>query len=47
MILLTFRSLRPLLLNVVVLGSGALAALTLCQLVFGRVTLIALVFGAA
>ncbi len=45
MILLTFRSLRPLLLNVLVLGSGALAALTLCQLVFGRVTLIALVFG--
>lgn len=46
MILLTFRSLRPLLLNVLVLGSGALAALTLCQWVFGRVTLIALVFGA-
>jgi len=45
MILLTFRSGRPLLLSVAVLGSGALAALTLCQLVFGRVTLIALVFG--
>ncbi|MGK2942111.1 MAG: MMPL family transporter [Immundisolibacter sp.] len=45
MILLTFRSLRPLLLNIVVLGSGALAALTLCQLIFGRVTLMALVFG--
>lgn len=45
MILVTFRSPRPLLLSVVVLGSGALAALTVCQLVFGRVTLIALVFG--
>lgn len=44
-ILLTFRSLRPLLLSVLVLGSGALAALSLCQLVFGKVTLIALVFG--
>ena len=45
MILLTFRSLRPLLLSVLILGSGALAALSLCQLVFGEVTLIALVFG--
>lgn len=45
MLLLTFRSLRPLLLSLAVLGSGALAALTLCQLVFGRVTLMALVFG--
>jgi len=45
MLLLTFRSLRPLLLSVLVLGSGALAALSVCQLVFGRVTLIALVFG--
>lgn len=44
-ILLTFRSLRPLLLSALVLGSGALAALSLCQLVFGKVTLIALVFG--
>lgn len=45
MILLTFRSARPLLLSVLVLAGGALAALTVCQLVFGRVTLIALVFG--
>ncbi|MGQ0700025.1 MAG: MMPL family transporter [Panacagrimonas sp.] len=45
MILLTFRSLRPLALSALVLGSGALAALSLCQLVFGKVTLIALVFG--
>ena len=45
MILLTFRSPRPLLLSVVVLGSGALAALTACHLAFGSVTLIALVFG--
>ncbi len=45
MILLTFRSLRPLLLSVLILGSGAIAALSLCQLVFGKVTLIALVFG--
>jgi predicted exporter len=45
MILLTFRSLRPLLLGALVLGSGALAALTVCHLVFGRVTLVALVFG--
>lgn len=45
MLLLTFRSPRPLLLSVLVLGSGALAALTVCHLVFGRVTLIALVFG--
>lgn len=45
MILFTFRSVRPLLLSVLVLGSGALAALSLCQLLFGKVTLIALVFG--
>lgn len=45
MILLTFRSPRPLLLSVLVLGSGALAALTACHLIFGSVTLIALVFG--
>lgn len=45
MLLLTFRSLRPLLLGALVLASGGLAAVTLCQLVFGRVTLIALVFG--
>lgn len=47
MILLTFRSLRPLLLGALVLGCGALAALSLCQLLFGKVTLIALVFGSA
>ena len=45
MILLTFRSLRPLLLSALILGSGAIAALCVCQLVFGKVTLIALVFG--
>ena len=47
MILMTFRSLRPLLLSVLVLGCGALAALTLCQFLFGKVTLIALVFGSS
>lgn len=45
MMVLTFRSARPLLLSALTLGSGALAALSVCQLVFGRVTLIALVFG--
>ncbi|WP_420465958.1 MMPL family transporter [Panacagrimonas sp.] len=47
MILVTFRSLRPLVLGALVLGCGALAALSLCQLLFGKVTLIALVFGSA
>lgn len=45
MIWLTFRSIRPLLLSALVLGSGALAAIGACHLMFGRVHLITLVFG--
>lgn len=45
MVLLTFRSPRPLLLSALVLGSGALAAVTVCHLLFGRLHLLTLVFG--
>ncbi|MGQ0618684.1 MAG: MMPL family transporter [Panacagrimonas sp.] len=45
MIWFTFRSIRPLLLSGLVLGTGALAAIGACQLLFGRVHLITLVFG--
>ncbi|MDB5969864.1 MAG: hypothetical protein JWQ90_2314 [Hydrocarboniphaga sp.] len=45
MVLLTFRSIRPLWLAVLVLGSGALAAITACHYLFGKIHLITLVFG--
>nr|WP_293247120.1 hypothetical protein [Panacagrimonas sp.] len=47
MIGLTFRSVRPLLLSAAVLGTGALAAVSTCQLLFGHITLLALVFGSS
>lgn len=42
---LTFRSLRPLGLSLMSLGFGAVAGLAACQLAFGSVHLITLVFG--
>lgn len=45
MVLLTFRSPRPLLLSALALGAGALAAITACHFIFGRIHLITLVFG--
>lgn len=45
LVVLTFRALRPLLLTLVSLGVGALAALTASHFLFERVHLITLVFG--
>ena len=45
LILLTFRGLRPLLLSLMSIGVGTLAALTAAQFLFERVHLITLVFG--
>jgi len=45
MVLLTFRSPRPLLLSALVLASGALAAITACHFVFERIHMVTLVFG--
>jgi predicted exporter len=47
LLMLTFRSLRPLLLSSLVLGSGLLAALVTSVLVFGKIHIITLVFGAS
>jgi predicted exporter len=47
LLLLTFRSLRPLLLSSLAIGSGLFAALVACVLFFGKVHIITLVFGAS
>lgn len=47
LLLLTFRSLRPLLLSSLALGSGLLAALVTSVLVFGKIHILTLVFGAS
>jgi predicted exporter len=47
LLLLTFRSLRPLLLSSLALGSGLLAALVASVLVFGKIHILTLVFGAS
>jgi predicted exporter len=43
----TFRSVRPLLLSSLAIGSGLLAALVICVLFFGRIHILTLVFGAS
>ncbi|MGZ5009132.1 MAG: MMPL family transporter [Methylobacter sp.] len=43
----TFRSLRPLLLSSLAIGSGLLAALVVCVLFFGKIHILTLVFGAS
>lgn len=45
LVTLTFRAVRPLLLTLLSLGVGTLAALTACHFLFGRVHLLTLVFG--
>jgi len=47
LLLLTFRSLRPLLLSSIAIGCGLFAALVACVLFFGKVHIITLVFGAS
>jgi predicted exporter len=47
LLLLTFRSLRPLLLSSIAVGSGLFAALVISVLFFGKVHIITLVFGAS
>ena len=47
LLLLTFRSIRPLLLSSLAIASGLVAALVVCILVFGKVHIITLVFGAS
>jgi len=47
LLLLTFRSLRPLLLSSIAIGSGLFAALVASVLFFGKVHIITLVFGAS
>ena len=47
LLLLTFRSLRPLLLSSLALGSGLLAASVASVLVFGKIHILTLVFGAS
>lgn len=47
LIVLVFRSLRPLLIGALSLGSGTLAALAATQLIFGYVHLFTLIFGAS
>jgi predicted exporter len=44
---LTFRSVRPIFLNLLAIGIGFLGALSLCWLLFGRIHLLTLVFGAS
>ncbi|OUS26735.1 hypothetical protein A9Q99_16035 [Gammaproteobacteria bacterium 45_16_T64] len=44
---LTFRSVVPLVLSCVAIGSGVLAALVVCFHVFGRIHVLSLVFGAS
>lgn len=46
-LVLTFRSTRPLLLSLMCLGLGTIAAITVCSLVFDRIHLVALVFGSS
>jgi len=43
----TFRSVRPLLLSGIAIGSGLLAALVVCVLFFGKIHILTLVFGAS
>ena len=43
----TFRSVRPLLLSSLEIGSGLLAALVVCVLFFGKIHILTLVFGAS
>jgi len=43
----TFRSVRPLLLSSIAIGSGLLAALVVCVLFFGKIHILTLVFGAS
>jgi predicted exporter len=45
LLIVTFRSLRPLLLTLLSLGCGVLTALTACLLLFDRVHIVTLVFG--
>lgn len=45
LVVLTFRGPRPLLLTLLSLGVGSLAALTACHFLFGRLHLLTLVFG--
>ena len=47
LLLLTFRSIRPLLLSSLAIGSGLFAALVVSVLVFGKIHIITLVFGAS
>ena len=47
LLLLTFRSARPLLLSSLAIGSGLLAAWVVSVLVFGKIHIITLVFGAS
>ncbi len=44
---LTFRSVRPLLLSALAIGSGLFAALVVCVLFFGKIHILTLVFGAS
>jgi len=44
---LTFRSVKPVALTVLAIGIGFLGALSLCWLLFGRIHLLTLVFGAS
>ncbi len=43
----TFRSVRPLLLSSLAIGSGLLVALVICVLFFGKIHILTLVFGAS
>lgn len=47
LLLLTFRSLRPLMLSFLAIGSGLFAALAVSVLYFGKIHIITLVFGAS
>lgn len=47
LMVLTFRSLRPLSLSFLAIGSGLVAALVVSVLVFGKIHIISLVFGAS
>ncbi len=47
LLLLTFRSIRPLLLSFLAIGSGLFAALVVSVLFFGKIHIITLVFGAS
>lgn len=47
LLLLAFRSLRPLLLSFLAIGSGLFAALVVSVLMFGKIHIITLVFGAS